>query len=182
MVRWNFGRDHHPVSRKLAQVLVTIGMALSRAPKPVAGAAMVRTAGGISEASSRGTLGRDPPQHFAERVLRIRALATGSQNEHRQLSVTTTKPRACSRCSTGGQQIDPIVDKLAFYELCKTHGIPTPEVLAAFAPTGKLMDFRSGLPPQHDLFVKARTGQGGLGAERFRWDRLSLRKQPWLSA
>ena len=34
------------------------------------------------------------------------------------------------------------------------------------------MDFRSGLPPQHDLFVKARTGQGGLGAERFRWDRV----------
>ena len=56
-------------------------------------------------------------------------------------------------------QPDPIGDKLAFYELCKAHGIPTPEVLAAFAPTGKLMDFRSGLPPQHDLFVKARTGR-----------------------
>ena len=69
-------------------------------------------------------------------------------------------------------QTDPIGDKLAFYELCKTHGIPTPEVLAAFAPTGKLMDFQSGLPPQHDLFVKARTGAGGQGAERFRWDRV----------
>src|SRR5262249_6364608 len=68
-------------------------------------------------------------------------------------------------------QVDPIVDKLAFYELCQTHGIPTPEILAAFTPTGKLMDFRSGVPPQHDLFVKPRTGQGGLGAERFRWDR-----------
>src|SRR5262249_23487934 len=68
-------------------------------------------------------------------------------------------------------EIDPLVDKLAFYELCKTHRIPTPEVLAAFAPTGKIMDFRSGLPPEHDLFVKARTGQSGLGAERFRWDR-----------
>jgi hypothetical protein len=65
-------------------------------------------------------------------------------------------------------EVDPIVDKLAFYELCKTHGIPTPEVLAAFTPTSKLMDFRSGLPPQHDLFVKERTSQGG--AERFRWD------------
>ena len=79
-------------------------------------------------------------------------------------------------------QVDPIVDKLAFYELCKTHGIPTPEVLAAFAPTGKLMDFQSGLPPQHDLFVKARTGMGGLGAERFRWDGVHLPKQPWLPA
>ena len=71
LVRWNFGRDHHPVSRKLAQVLVTLGLAISRIPKLVAGAAMVRAAGRIAEASSRGTLGRDPPQHFAERVLRI---------------------------------------------------------------------------------------------------------------
>src|SRR5262249_42765236 len=28
----------------------------------------------------------------------------------------------------------------------------------------------SGVPPQHDLFVKARAGLGGSGAERFRWD------------
>ena len=64
-------------------------------------------------------------------------------------------------------EVDPIVDKLAFYELCKIHGIATPEVLAAFAPTDKLMDFRSGLPPQHDLFVKARTGLGGRGCRAF---------------
>jgi hypothetical protein len=67
-------------------------------------------------------------------------------------------------------QPDPISDKLAFYELCKAHGVPTPEVLAAFAPTGKLADFRFGLPPEQDLFAKARTGLGGDGAERFRWD------------
>jgi hypothetical protein len=66
--------------------------------------------------------------------------------------------------------VDPITDKLAFYELCKAHGIPSPEVLAAFAPTGKLMDFQSGLPPQHDLFIKARAAGAGVGAERFRWD------------
>src|SRR5262245_39152820 len=29
MVRWNFGRDHHPISRKLAQVLVTIAWPLA---------------------------------------------------------------------------------------------------------------------------------------------------------
>ena len=69
---------------------------------------------------------------------------------------------------------------MAFYELCKTHGIPTPEVLAAIAPTGKLIDFRSGLPPQHDLFVKVRTGSGGFGAERFRWDGVFFQEQPWL--
>jgi hypothetical protein len=67
-------------------------------------------------------------------------------------------------------EVDPLVDKMAFCELCRTHRIPAPEVLAAFAPTGKLIDFRSGLPPEHDLFVKARTGQCGLGVERFRWD------------
>jgi hypothetical protein len=70
---------------------------------------------------------------------------------------------------------DPITDKLGFYELCKAHGIPSPEVLAAFAPTGKLMDFQSGLPPRNDLFVKARAAGGGVGAERFRWDRVLFR-------
>jgi hypothetical protein len=69
-------------------------------------------------------------------------------------------------------QVDPIQDKLAFYELCKTLGIPTPEVLAVFAPAGQLADFPSGLPPRHDLFVKARAGSGGQGAERFQWDRV----------
>src|SRR5262249_24551402 len=68
-------------------------------------------------------------------------------------------------------EVDPIDDKFAFYELCKTNRIPTPEILAAFAPTNKLMDFPSGLPPPHDLFVKARTGHSGLSSEGFRWDR-----------
>jgi hypothetical protein len=67
---------------------------------------------------------------------------------------------------------DPLVDKLAFHELCKTHGIPSPEILAVFAPSGKLVDFPCGIPPPHDLFVKARTGLGGLGVERFRWERV----------
>ena len=70
MVRWHFGRDHHPVRRKLAQVLVTMAWPLAVLLNLWQVAALVRTAGGIAEASSRGTLGRDPPQHFAERVLR----------------------------------------------------------------------------------------------------------------
>jgi hypothetical protein len=32
------------------------------------------------------------------------------------------------------------------------------------------MDFRFGLPPECDLFVKTRTGLGGDGTERFRWN------------
>ena len=66
-------------------------------------------------------------------------------------------------------QPDPINDKLAFYELCKAHTLPTPEVLAAFAPTAKLLEFQSDSPPAHDLFVKPRIGAGGNGSERFRW-------------
>jgi hypothetical protein len=63
---------------------------------------------------------------------------------------------------------DPIGDKLSFYEMCKAHALPTPRVLAAFSPSGKLVvDFESGQPPQEDLFVKASTGSGL--AERFRW-------------
>jgi hypothetical protein len=54
-----------------------------------------------------------------------------------------------------------------FYAMCKVHGIPTPAVVAAFAPTGRLLDFESGSPPKQDLFVKASTGCGL--AERFRW-------------
>src|SRR5262249_32756836 len=51
--------------------------------------------------------------------------------------------------------------------MCKAHAIPTPAVLAAFTSKGKLFDFNGGLPPQHDLFVKAATGYSR--AERFRW-------------
>jgi hypothetical protein len=64
---------------------------------------------------------------------------------------------------------DPIDDKLAFYEMCKTNALPTPAVLAAFAPTGTLLEFQSGQPPELDLFVKPRVGLAGAGAERFRW-------------
>jgi hypothetical protein len=65
-------------------------------------------------------------------------------------------------------QPNPIDDKLAFHELCKDHALPSPEILAAFSPTGGLPEFASGRPPEHDLFAKARTGSG-IGAERLRW-------------
>jgi hypothetical protein len=62
---------------------------------------------------------------------------------------------------------DPIGNKLVFFEMCTAQAIPTPSVLAAFPPTGKLINFESGQPPRQDLFVKASTGSGV--AERFRW-------------
>jgi hypothetical protein len=66
-------------------------------------------------------------------------------------------------------QPDPIGDKLAFHDMCQAHGFPTPAVLAAYAPTGKLRNFEFGQPPEQDLFVKRRVGTAGLGAERLRW-------------
>ena len=171
MVRWDFGRDHHPVIRKLAQVLVTIAWPLAVlrnlwlvrqwfGPRE---AFLKRVPGALWAAIRHNIL---PSEYYEYKLWQP------DRRKNIDNYLYPTKPRACSRCLTGRHRSDPIVDKLAFYELCKTHGIPTPEVLAAFAPTGKLMDFRSGLPPQHDLFVKVRTGQGGLGAERFRWDRV----------
>ena len=66
-------------------------------------------------------------------------------------------------------QPNPIDDKLAFHEMCKSHALPSPEILAAFTPTGKLLEFESGRPPKRDLFVKPRIGVGSDGAEHFRW-------------
>ena len=171
MVRWHFGRDHHPVRRKLAQVLVTMAW-----PSAVLlNLWQVRQWFGPREA----LLKRVPGALWAairHNILPSEYYAYGLWQPDRRMNIdnylySNEAPRLF-KVLNRRSEVDPIVDKLAFYELCKTHGIPTPEVLAAFAPTGKLMDFRSGLPPQHDLFVKARTGQGGLGAERFRWDRV----------
>ena len=83
MVRWHFGRDHRPVRRKLAQVVVTIAWPFVVLPNLWGSAPLVQTAERIAEARPKGNMDRDPPQHFAERVLRLWALAAGSQNEHR---------------------------------------------------------------------------------------------------
>jgi Sugar-transfer associated ATP-grasp len=171
MVRWQFGRDHHPVRRKLAQVLVTIAWP----PAVLLNLWQVQDWFRPREA----VLKRAPGALWAalrHNILPSEYYAYGLWQSDRRKNIdnylyTNEAPRLF-KVLNRRLQPDPIVDKLAFYELCKTHGIPTPEVLAAFSPTGKLADFRSGIPPQHDLFVKARTGKGGLGPERFRWDRV----------
>jgi hypothetical protein len=170
IVRWHYGRDHHPVLRKLAQVVVTMAWPLAvlinlwlvlQWFRPLT-AFLKRAPGALWAAIRHNIL---PSEYYAYELWQ----------PHRRINIdnylyNNDAPRlfkTLNRLSLG----DPIVDKLAFYELCKTYGIPTPEVLAAFAPTSKLMDFRSGVPPQRDLFVKVRASQGGLGAERFRWVR-----------
>jgi hypothetical protein len=171
IVRWHYGRDHHPVLRKLAQVLVTmawpfavlINLSLVRQWFGPPEAFLKRVPGALWAAIRHNIL----PSEYYEYKLWQPDRRINIDNYLYQ----TDTPRLF-KVLNRRLRVDPIVDKLAFYELCQTHGIPTPEVLAAFAPTGKLMDFRCGVPPQHDLFVKVRTGQGGLGAERFRWDRV----------
>ena len=170
MVRWHFGRDHPPVSRKLAQVLVTMAwpLAVFRNLWLVghwlgSRELLFKRAPGALWAAVRHNI---LPNEYYEYELwrpnrRMNIDNYLFHNEAARLFKVLNRRR----------EVDPIDDKLTFYELCKTRGIPTPEVLAAFAPTNKLMDFRSGLPPQHDLFVKARTGHSGLSVERFRWDR-----------
>ena len=65
---------------------------------------------------------------------------------------------------------NPLDDKLAFHKLCKRLALPSPDILAAFAPSGELLlEFELGQPPKRDLFVKPRNGVGGEGSEYFRW-------------
>ena len=171
IVRFHFGRDHHPVRRKLAQVLVTMAWPLAvllnlwlvRQWFEPREAFLKRVPGALWAAIRHNIF---PHEYYEYRLW---------QPDRRMNIDNYLYDREAARLFkvlNRRSEVDPIVDKLAFYELCKTHGIPTPEVLAAFAPTGTLMDFQSGLPPQHDLFVKTRTGMHGLGAERFRWDRI----------
>jgi hypothetical protein len=171
LVRWHFGRDHPPVRRRLAQVLVTVTWPLAVLanlwlvwkwfePRQ---AFLKRVPGALWAAIRHNIF---PYEYYEYRLW---------QPDRRMNIDNYLYDREAARLFkvlNRRSEVDPVVDKLAFYKLCKTHGIPTPEVLAAFAPTGTLMNFQSGLPPQHDLFVKARTGMHGLGAERFRWDRL----------
>lgn len=169
IVRRQFGADHNPIRRKLAQVLVT----MTWLPAVVHNlwhvrewfgpweAVLERVPGALWAAIRHNIL----PSEYYQYQLWQPDRRTNIDN-YLYVNESPRLFKVLNRWS----QTDPIVDKLAFYELCKNHGIPTPDVLAVFAPTRKLADFRSGLPPQHDLFVKARTGVGGEGTERFQWD------------
>jgi hypothetical protein len=171
IVRRYYGRDHHPVRRKLAQVLVTI----TWLPSVLHSLWQLRNWFGPWEA----VLARVPGALWValrHNILPIEYYMYQLWQPDRRTNIdnyvyANESPRLFKLLNRQSQ-VDPILDKLAFYELCKTHGIPSPEVLAVFPPTGQLVDFPSGQPPQHDLFVKARAGTGGQGAERFRWDRV----------
>ncbi len=169
MVRWHFGRDHHPVRRKLGQVLVsmtwlpTVLLNLWQERDWLGPWRIVlpRVPGALWTAIRHNIL---PSEYYMYRLWQL----DRRMNLDNYLYANES-PRLF-KVLNRQLQVDPILDKLEFYKLCKVHGIPTPEVLAAFAPTRRLVDFQSGLLPQYDLFVKARTGLGGEGTERFQWE------------
>jgi hypothetical protein len=168
IVRRNYGRDYHPVHRAVARVLVTMVWPLavlinfweirrSRAPQAVP---LKRLPGAFWFAIRHNVM---PGEYYAYALWRPDRRANIDDYLY-----SKEGPRLF-RLLNQPLQPDPIDDKLAFYQICKARALPTPAVLAAFAPTAKLLEFESGLPPGRDLFVKLRTGVGGDGSECFRW-------------
>jgi hypothetical protein len=168
IVRRHYGRNYHPVHRALARVLVTMVWPLavlinfweirrSRAPQAVP---LKRLPGGFWFAIRHNVV---PGEYFAYALWHPDRRANIDNylysKEGIRLFGLLNQP----------SQPNPIDDKLAFYEICKARALPSPAVLAAFAPTAKLLEFESGRPPARDLFVKPRIGLGGDGSERFRW-------------
>ena len=169
IVRQRFGHDYHPIPRALAKVLVTIAWPPAvlvhlwqiRRGYGAEAVPMKRAPGALWTAMRHNVW---PCDYYAyelwhpDRRVKI--------DNYLYTSEATRLFKVLNRPS----QPDPIGDKLAFHDLCNVHVLPTPALLAAFAPTAKLMEFESGRPPERDLFVKPRLGFGGDGAERFHWD------------
>jgi hypothetical protein len=168
LIRRQFGRDHHPTQRALAQAWTLAAWPLAVlmhlwqiryfwGPEQVP----IRRAPGAIWAAMRHNI--LPGEYYA--------YALWQPERRRNIDnylYSHEAPRLFKLLNRSAQP-DPIDDKLAFYEMCKAHALPTPAVLAAFAPTGSLMEFGCGGPPERDLFVKPRVGLAGNGAERFSW-------------
>jgi hypothetical protein len=168
MIRRHFGRDHHPVVRALACILTAATWPLAVLvnfwqTRRLCGSEEMpirRAPGAIWAAIRHNIL---PGEYYAY------ALWQPERRTHIDNYLYSHEAPRIFQLLNRPLSTDPIDDKLAFYEMCKTHALPSPEVLAAFAPSGKLREFQSGQPPELDLFVKPRVGLAGNGAERFLW-------------
>jgi hypothetical protein len=167
MARRHFGRDHHPVYRALAQVLAAIvwppavlihvwEIRSSRGPEAVP---IKRVPGALWAAMRHNVL---PGEYYGYALWQPDRKANIDNYFYSQEGTRVL------RLLNRPIQPNPIDDKLAFHEMCKAYSLPSPEILAVFTPTCKLLDFESGRPPKRDLFVKARNSLGSDGAERFR--------------
>jgi hypothetical protein len=168
MVRRQFGRDHHPVYRALAQVLVAIAwppavLILLWRIRYFRGsqAVPIKQVPGALWAALRHNI--EPGEYYAYALW----------HPDRKLNIdnylySREGPRLFKLLNRPSHP-NPIDDKLTFHELCRAHALPSPEVLAVFTPTGKLLEFASGRAPTCDLFVKPRFGVAGHGTEHLRW-------------
>jgi hypothetical protein len=168
IVRQHYARDHRPILRALARVLVATVWPLaafvnlweirrSCAPEAVP---IKRLPGAFWAALRHNVV---PGEYFAY------GLWHPDRRKNIDNYLYSKEGIRLFGLLNRSSQPDPIDDKLAFHELCQACALPTPAVLAAFTPTDKLIEFESGSPPARDLFVKPRIGMGGGGSERFRW-------------
>jgi hypothetical protein len=167
MVRQNFGRGHHPIYRALARVLAAVAWPPAvlvqlwqfRRWRPEV-VPIERVPAALWAAMRHNIL---PGEYLAYALWKPDRWVNIDNYlySHEAARLFRVLNRPC--------EPDPIDDKIAFHEMCIAHAIPTPPILAAFAPSRNLMEFDSGRPPERDLFVKPRMGLAGEGAERFRW-------------
>lgn len=168
IVRLHFGQGHHPIARALARVTVAIAwppavllhlcqIRRSRGPKAVP----VKRFPGAFWAALRHNV--EPGEYYAYQLWKPDRRANIDNylygNEAARLFKVLNRPL----------DPDPIGDKLAFYAVCRAQALPTPPILSAFAPTGKLMEFQCWSPPKRDLFIKPCLGRSGHSAERLLW-------------
>jgi hypothetical protein len=169
IVRRHFGRDYHPLLRLFAQVLAAIAwlpavlihlshIRRDHGPDVVP---IKRVPGALWTALRHNIL---PSEYYAY------ALWRPDRRANIDNYLYCHEAARLFKVLNGPPQPNPLGDKLAFHEVCKCHDLPTPAVLAAFAPNRKIQEFESGQPPERNLFVKPSRSFGGSGAERFRWD------------
>jgi hypothetical protein len=168
LIRRQFGRDHHPARRVLARAFTAMVW-------PVAALVhlwRIRRLCGSDEIPVR----RAPGAIWAalrHNILPGEYYGYALWRPERRINIDnylyTHEAARLFKLLNRPSQPDPIADKLAFHEMCRTHALPSPAVLAAFAPTGTLLEFHSGQPPHRDLFIKPRMGLAGHSAERLRW-------------
>jgi hypothetical protein len=168
IVRQTYARDHHPIHRALARVLVTTMWPLavlvnlweirhSRAPAAVP---IKRLPQAFWSAIRHNVV---PGEYYAY------ALWHRDRRANIDNYLYSKEGTRLFQLLNQPSQPNPIDDKLEFYHICKARALPTPAILAVFAPTAILLEFDSRRVPTRDLFVKPRFGMGGDGSERFRW-------------
>src|SRR5215216_6183482 len=152
MVRRHFGYGHHPVQRALARGLTMIAWP----PAVLIQLGQLRSIFGSREMPIRRSPGAIwaairhnilPGEYYAY------ALWRPERRKNIDSYLYSHEAARLFKCLNRPSEIDPINDKLAFFEMCSAQAIPTPAVLASFAPTTVNLEFETGMPPERDLFV-----------------------------